>query len=87
MPIGAESGVKLISIVRARTSMEPRTAKPIEQEVVKLKESLRGRLNAVLMKFLKAGPGILRKLWAELLEERFEPTPKQPRANGSLQRP
>jgi len=39
--------------------MEPRTAKPIEQEVVKLKESLRGHLNAVMMKFPKAGPGIL----------------------------
>jgi len=55
-------------------------AKLTEQEVAKLKESLRGHLNAVLTKYSKAGPGILRKLWAELLEE-------QPRANGSLQRP
>jgi len=62
-------------------------AKLTEQEVAKLKESLRGHLNAVLTKYSKAGPGILRKLWAELLEERFGPPPKQPRANGSLQRP
>jgi len=62
-------------------------AKLSEQEVTKLKESLRGYLNAVMVKFPKAGPGILRKLWAELLEERFGPPPKQPRANSSLQSP
>jgi len=33
-----------------------------EQEAAKLKESLRGQLNTVMMKFPKAGPGILRKL-------------------------
>jgi len=51
-------------------------AKLTEQEVAKLKESLRGHLNAVMMKFSKAGPGILRKLWGELLEERFGPPAK-----------
>jgi len=51
-------------------------AKLTEQEVAKLKDSLRGHLNAVLTKYPKAGPGILRKLWAELLAERFGPPPK-----------
>jgi len=59
--------------------MEPRTAKPIEQEVAKLKESLRDHLNAVMTKYPKAGPGILRKLWNELLEERFGPPKRQNR--------
>ena len=53
-------------------------AKLTEQEVAKLKESLRGHLNAVLIKYPKAGPGILRKLWGELLVEKFGPPPKQP---------
>jgi len=48
-----------------------------EEQVAKLKESLRGHLNAVLTKYPKAGPGILRKLWTELLEERFGPPPKR----------
>jgi len=48
-------------------------AKLSEQEVAKLKESLRGHLNAVLTKYPKAGPGILRKLWGEPLVERFGP--------------
>ena len=37
---------------------------------------LRSHLNAVMMKFPKAGPGILRRLWAELLEERFGLPPR-----------
>ena len=50
-------------------------AKLTEQEAAKLKESLRGHLNAVLIKYPKAGPGILRKLWGELLVEKFGPPP------------
>jgi len=48
-----------------------------EQEKAKLKETLRGFLNNTLRKYPKAGPGILRKLWGELLEEKFGPLPKQ----------
>jgi len=51
-------------------------AKLTQEEVAKLKETLRGFLNNALNKYPKAGPGILRKLWAELLEERFGPPPK-----------
>jgi len=51
-------------------------AKLSEQEVAKLKETLRGFLNNALHRYPKAGPGILRKLWNEFLEERFGPPPK-----------
>jgi len=37
---------------------------------------LRTHRTAVMMKFPKAGPGILRELWGKLLEERFWPPPK-----------
>jgi len=53
-------------------------AKLSEQEKAKLKETLRGFLNNTLRKYPKAGPGILRKLWGELLKEKFGPPPKQP---------
>ncbi|MCD5409073.1 hypothetical protein LR090_07685 [Candidatus Bipolaricaulota bacterium] len=52
-------------------------AKLSDSEVTKLKETLRGFLNNALKKYPKAGPGILRKLWAELLEEKFGPPPKR----------
>jgi len=38
------------------------------QEAAKLKKSLQRHLNAVMMKFPKADLGILRELWAELLQ-------------------
>lgn len=52
-------------------------AKLSDQEAAKLKETLRGFLNNALRKYPKAGPGILRKLWNEVLEERFGPPPKR----------
>lgn len=48
-----------------------------EQEVARLKETLRGFLSNAVSKYPKAGPGILRKLWLELLDERFGPRPKR----------
>ena len=42
-----------------------------QEEIERLKATLRGFLNNTLQKYPKAGPGILRKLWTELPEERF----------------
>jgi len=42
-----------------------------EEEIERLRATLHGLLNNTLQKFPKAGPGILRKLWAELLEDQF----------------
>ena len=50
-----------------------------EKDAARLKETLRGFLNNALKKYPGAGPGILRKLWGELLEEKFGPPPKQHR--------
>jgi len=47
-----------------------------EEEIERLRATLRGFLNNTLQKYPEAGPGLLRKLWAELLEERFGPPPK-----------
>lgn len=60
-----------------RSKAETLMAKLSEQEKIKLKETLRGFLNNTLRKYPKAGPGVLRTLWGELLEEKFGPPPKQ----------
>jgi len=51
-----------------------------EEEVEGLKATLRGFLNNALQKYPKASPGILRKLWTEVLEEKFGPPPKRERS-------
>jgi len=47
-----------------------------EEEVERLRASLRTFLNNVVNKY-GAGPGILRKVWNEVLEERFGPLHKR----------
>ena len=47
-----------------------------EEERERLKASLRTFLNNVTNKY-GAGPGILRRLWNEVLEERFGSLPKR----------